>query len=92
VLKVSSKKPTVPAAKIATTKTAATAKKSTIPLSELVQIPIRRAIAEGLGVSVKHGYRLIKSGVLRTHNIGRRRFTTFADLQACVAELQRAAR
>jgi hypothetical protein len=62
------------------------------PLAELPQIPIRRAITEGLGVSVQHGYKLVHDKTLKTHNIGRRRFTTWADLQACVATLRKRAK
>jgi hypothetical protein len=69
-----------------------TQKKPAIPLAEMIHIPVRRGITEGLQVSVKKGYRLIREKKLKTHNIGRRRFTTYADLQACVQALRGEAR
>jgi hypothetical protein len=58
------------------------------PIIAPAQIPIRTAIVEALQLSIPSGYDLIARGVLKTHLVGRRRYTTPADIAACVELLR----
>lgn len=51
------------------------------------QVPIKTGF-KALDVSPPTGYKLIDDGLLETHVIGGRRYTTPANLEKCVKRLQ----
>lgn len=62
--------------------------RSVPPLDTLVQIPIARVFEEMLDVSTPTGYQLIRDGVLTTHMVGTRRYSTHEHVRECVRLLQ----